>query len=69
MDLSEGDFDGSDLGKFTFIGKRILKRILQVRHFLFCVSIVFYSTNSSHRALNKRQNVKRNHHQLVGTPE
>ena len=29
MDLSESDFDGNDLGKFTFIGKRVLKRLLR----------------------------------------
>ena len=39
MDLSESDFDGSDLGNFTLIGKRVLKRLLrQVRRSLLCLT-------------------------------
>ena len=31
-DLSENDIDGGELGNFTFIGKKVLKRLLREVH-------------------------------------
>lgn len=33
-DLSESDIDGNELGTFTFIGRRVLKRLLHKVHTL-----------------------------------
>ena len=46
MDLSEDDFNGNDLGNFTFIGKRILKRLLrEVSQYLILLKLMLTHFN------------------------